>query len=172
MFSLPRAVRNYPMEEYGALGCPFESVMSSNDVRYILRPSRDSGGLIVMFSVRRKEVVCEYGIIHRQEAKRARTHFKHTTPTLGAVVRTLGLRPPANATPPSRLRVIVRRRRGTEQRVFDANFVSTATSATATTDILRFGIWDGTRVACHAGDERAECKEGTGVDDEEVRDEV
>jgi hypothetical protein len=87
------------------------------------------------------------------------------------VVRTLWLRPPANATPLSWLRVIVRRRRGTEQRIFYANFVSTTTSD-ATADILRFGIWDWTRVACHAGDERAEGEEGKGVDDEEVRDEV
>lgn len=88
---------------------------------------------------------------------------------------TLGLRPPANATPPPRVRVIVRRRRGAEQRILDANFVSTSISATATnatTEVLRFGIWDRTRVACDAGDERAKGEERKGVDDEEVRDEV
>lgn len=88
-------------------------------------------------------------------------------------MRTLGLRPPANATPLSRLRVIVRRRRGAEQRIFDAHFVSTTNiSGAAAADILRFGIWDWTGVACHAGDERAEGEKGKGVDDEEVRDEV
>jgi len=85
------------------------------------------------------------------------------------MVRALGLRPPANATPPSRLRVIVRRRRGTEQRIFDAYFVS---PTSAPTGILRFWIWNRTRVACHADDERAEGEEGKGVDYEEVRDEV
>ena len=87
---------------------------------------------------------------------------------------TLGLRSPAYATPPSRLQVIVRRRCGTEQRIFDAHFVSiiSANGTAATADILRFGIWDWTRVACDAGDERAEGEEGKGVDYEEVRDEV
>jgi hypothetical protein len=106
-----------------------------------------------------------------------RTHFQHTTPTLGAVVRTLGLRLPANAAPPSWLRVIVRRRRGAEQRIFDANFVSTTTgtgttASTKVVRVLRFGLWDWPWVACHAGDEGAEGEEGKGVDDEEVRDEV
>jgi hypothetical protein len=70
------------------------------------------------------------------------------------------------------MRVIARRQRGTEQGIFDANFVFTVSATTATTDLLRFGIWDWTRVACHAGDERAEGEEGKGVDDEEMRDEV
>jgi len=87
------------------------------------------------------------------------------------VVRTLGLRPPANATPPSWLRVIVRRR-GVEQGIFNAYFISTSSATAATTDVLRFGIWDRSWVACHASDERAEGKEGKGVDDEEVGDEV
>jgi hypothetical protein len=100
-----------------------------------------------------------------------RTHFKHTAPTLGAVVRTLGLRLPANAAPPPGLRIIVRRRRGIEQRIFNANFV-TASTATDVVGILRFGLWDGPWVACHAGDEGAEGEEGKGVDDNEVDDKV
>jgi hypothetical protein len=87
------------------------------------------------------------------------------------VVRTLGLRLPANAAPPARLRIIVRRRRGIEQRIFNADFV-TATTAADVVGILQFGLWDGPWVACHAGDEGAEGEKGKGVDDDEVDDEV
>ena len=91
------------------------------------------------------------------------------------MVRTLGLRLPANAAPPSRLRVIVRRRRGAEQRIFNANFVSATTATTASSEVvwvLRFGLWNRPWVACHACDEGAEGEEGKGVDDKEVCNEV
>ena len=100
-----------------------------------------------------------------------RTHFKHTAPTLGTVVGALRLRLPADAAPPSRLCVIVRRRRGIEQRIFDADFVS-ITAARDIVRVLRFGLWDWPWVACHAGDEGAEGEEGKGVDDKEVDDKV
>ena len=166
-FSLPR-VECVTTPWYGGA---FDWVMASNDARCILRPSRDSGGLIDPCAEKKENSV---STVYPCAARGHGTHFKHTTSTLRAVVRTLGLRPPANATPPSRLRVIVRRRRGTKQRVFDAYFVSptSPSSGIAPTDILRFGIWNWARVACHADDERAEGEEGKGVDDKEVRDKV
>lgn len=87
------------------------------------------------------------------------------------MVRALGLGLPANAAPPSRLRVIVRRRHGIEQRIFNTNFVS-FTSTTDVVRVLQFGLWDRSWVAYYAGDEGAEGEKGKGVDDEEVCDEV
>jgi len=89
-------------------------------------------------------------------------------------VRALGLRPPANAAPPSRLRVIVRWGRRGEQCVLEAHVVA-AESASATIHgvcLLRLGLRDRSWVACDAGDERAEGEEGERVDDEEMCDEV
>jgi len=93
-------------------------------------------------------------------------HFEDTASALGAVVGALGFGPPANATPLSRLRVIVRRRRG-EQRVFEAHLAG----AHIVRHLLRLCLRDRSWVARDAGDERAEGEEGEGVDDEEVRDE-
>ena len=149
--SVPHAQRKYPQE--GQAGRPtgglFNSVIASNDAQYISRPTRDNDDLTT--TVRgKKGVSTVYRALWRYHTG-THTHFKHTAPTLGAVVRTLGLRFPANAAPPPRLRVIVRRRWSIEQRVFNANFVTT--TATDVVGILRFGFWDWPWVSCHACDE-------------------
>ena len=88
------------------------------------------------------------------------THFEHAPPTLGAVVRALGLRSPANPAPLSRLRVVIWWR--AEERVFEADL--------ATHVLLRLwlGLRHGPRVTRHADDEGTECKEGKGINGEQV----
>jgi hypothetical protein len=92
------------------------------------------------------------------------THFENAPPALGTMVRALGFRSPANPAPFSGLRVVLWRR--AEERVFEADL------PTCLWLCLWLGIWHRPRVTCQADDERTECEEGKGINDEEVDKEV
>jgi len=83
---------------------------------------------------------------------------------LGAVVCALGFGSPANTAPLSGLRVVLWRR--AEERVFEADV------ATSVLLYLWLGLGHGPWVTRHADDERAECEERKGINNEQVGKEV